>query len=66
VTDLIPRPIQNIMEIHSLAEECAKNCDHKVQQPHTTTELQWMIFTVVPRILILSSLLFIQLNPPLD
>jgi hypothetical protein len=39
---LIPQPFQNIVEIHSLAEECAKDCDHKVQQPHTTTKLQWM------------------------
>lgn len=42
MTDLIPQPTQNIVEIHSLAEECAKNCDHKEQQPHTTTKLQWM------------------------
>jgi len=40
VTDLIPQPIQNIVEIHSLAEECAKNCDRTVQQPHTITKPQ--------------------------
>jgi len=39
---LIPHPLQNIVEIHSTAEQCAKNCDHKVQQPHTTTKLQWI------------------------